>query len=181
MIDKVSIISRGRGIGHLAVLDGTSTLPTKSDMEASICIAMAGIAAEELVLGEPSTGAEADLRRATTTARDMAGRFGMSERLGRVRVLHDEREVFLGRDYLLTREVSQPTLEHLDAEVNRILGEQEALARAMLTRSRRILDSLAEDLIAFETLKGDQLQDAVARVPLHLAGAGEAAAAKSTW
>ncbi|MFN2607373.1 MAG: ATP-dependent zinc metalloprotease FtsH [Acidimicrobiales bacterium] len=164
-LDKLSIVSRGRGIGHLALLSGATVLPTRGDMETSITIAMAGIAAEELVYGEPSTGAEDDLQRATATARDMAGRYGMSERLGRVRVLSDAGEVFLGRDYLRTREVSQPTLEHLDAEVSRILSEQEQRARSVLLQSRAVLDSLAADLVLYETLRGDELASALASVP----------------
>jgi cell division protease FtsH len=127
-------------------------------MEARIAIAMAGMAAEELVLGQPSTGSEGDLERATNTARDMAGRYGMSARLGRVRILAEHREVFLGRDYLHARDVSQPTLEHLDAEVRRILDEQEARAGAILSANRDALDTLASALADAETLRGDHLR-----------------------
>jgi cell division protease FtsH len=160
-IEKMSVVSRGRGIGHLAVLTEDKLLPTRRDMEAQVTIAMGGIAAEELIFGEPSIGAEADLERATNTARDMAGRFGMSSRLGRVRVLREHREVFLGRDYLMTREVSQPTLEHLDAEVRRILDEQEGVALAVLTANRQILDSIAGTLTTQETIQGDELKVAL--------------------
>ena len=163
-IDKLSIIARGRGIGHLALLTDERLLPTRDDMEAQIAIAMAGIAAEELALGQPSTGAEADLERATNTARDMAGRFGMSSRLGRVRVLREQREIFLGRDYLLTRDVSQPTLEHLDAEVRRILDQQEAHARSILDGERRVLDIIASGLVTYETLHGPALAKVLASV-----------------
>jgi cell division protease FtsH len=156
-LDKLSIVSRGRGVGHLALVEET-LLPTRDDMEARIAIAMAGMAAEELVLGQPSTGSEGDLERATNTARDMAGRYGMSARLGRVRVLAEHKEVFLGRDYLQARDVSQPTLEHLDAEVRRILDEQEGRSRAILAANREALDRLATGLAEAETLRGDQLR-----------------------
>ncbi len=162
--DKLSIISRGQGVGHLVLLAEATILPTQTDMEATIAMAMAGIAAEELVFGQHSIGSESDLQRATSTARDMAGRFGMSERLGRVRVLSDQREVFLGRDYLLTRDVSQPTLEHLDREVRRILTEQEEQAKAILTTSRTTLDSLAGKLALHETLRGDDLRAALGAI-----------------
>jgi len=171
-LDKLSVISRGQGVGHLAMLSEGTLLPTQADMEASVAIAMAGIAAEELVLGQHSVGSEADLERATTTARDMAGRFGMSERIGRVRVLSDQREVFLGRDYLKTKEVSQPTLEHLDDEVRRILTEQEAVARQALVGSRTVLDDLADMLAARETLRGSELREALAGVPVRRAPHG---------
>ena len=163
-IDKVSVIARGGGIGHLALLSDDQMLPTRPDLEARIAIAMAGIAAEELVLGHASTGGEADIERATNSARDLAGRFGMSNRLGRVRLLREQREVFLGRDYLLTQEVSQPTLEHLDAEVRQILDEQEGLARSILMRNRAVLDTLSASLISQETVQGDALRDGLANV-----------------
>ena len=164
MIEKLSIIARGRGIGHLALLSDERMLPTREDMEVQIAIAMAGVAAEELALGQPSTGAEADLERATNTARDMAGRYGMSHRMGRVRILREHKEVFLGRDYLLTRDVSQPTLEHLDAEVRRILDQQEALARQILESERRVLDVLAAGLVSHETVHGPPLAKVLSAV-----------------
>ncbi len=173
-LDKLSIIARGRGIGHLALLADERLLPTRDDMESQIAIAMAGVAAEELVLGQPSTGSEADLERATNTARDMAGRYGMSPRLGRMRVLREHREVFLGRDYLQTGDVSQPTLEHLDAEVRRILDEQEAVARSILLAHGRVVDALAQALIAQETVQGPALTKLLGHVRLYRRpGAGE--------
>ena len=178
-LDKLSIVARGRGLGHLSLLDEDTVLPTRSDMRATVTIALAGIAAEELVFGEPSVGSESDLGRATTIARDMAGRYGMSARLGRMRVLHEEREVFLGRDYLLTKEVSQPTLEHLDAEIRTILDEQEAVARLVLESHRSLLDELVEQLVAYETLKGDTLRRALDQVERYVpAGANGSGPAK---
>ena len=170
-IEKVSVIARGRGIGHMALLSEHQLLPTRTEMEAQVAIAMAGVAAEELLFGEPSTGSESDLARATNTARDMAGRFGMSPRLGRVRVLHDQREVFLGRDYLITRDVSQPTLEHLDAEVRRILDEEEAKATSILVAQRAVLDRLVDALVSQETLQGTDLSDLLSAVPRYVKAA----------
>jgi cell division protease FtsH len=166
-VDKLSIVARGRGIGHLALLSEQPLLPTRDDLESQIAIALAGVAAEELALGQPSTGAEDDLERATNAARDMAGRYGMSSRLGRVRVLREQREVFLGRDYQMTRDVSQPTLEHLDAEVHRILDEQERAARTILLAERTVLDALASNLMTAETLDGLALANLLAGVHVH--------------
>jgi cell division protease FtsH len=167
-LDKVSVIARGGGVGHLAMLSEDKTVLTRDDMEADIAVAMAGIAAEELVLGQPSTGSEADLERATNTARDMAGRYGMSARVGRVRLLREHGEVFLGRDYLSSRDVSQPTLEHLDEEVRQILDVQEQAAHKVLSSHRRILDELAQSLIAQETVQGTDLERALAKVRPYL-------------
>ena len=162
-VDKLSVIARGNGVGHLALLEEDKAVFTRDDMEARVTIAMAGIAAEEMVLGQPSTGSEGDLERATNTARDMAGRFGMS-RLGRVRVLREHGEIFLGRDYLSTQDVSQPTLEHLDAEVRRILDEEEEAARTILERHRDVLASLTAALVSQETLQGVELERLLAGV-----------------
>ena len=164
LVEKVSVVARGGGVGHLAMLEDDKAVLTRLDMEAQVCVAMAGIAAEEMVFGQPSTGSEQDLERATDTARDMAGRYGMSSRLGRVRVLRQQGEVFLGRDYLSTQDVSQPTLENLDAEVRRILDQQEAAARFILEHHRNLLDELAGHLIQSETVQGPGLAHLLARV-----------------
>ncbi len=183
VLQKLSVVARGRGVGHLAVFSENRPLMTRSDMEAQIAVAMAGLAAEELVLGEPSTGAEVDLERATNTARDMAGRFGMT-RLGRVRVLQEHGEVFLGRDYLASREVSQPTLESLDSEIRRILDDQEEVAAVILRDNHRALDALANELVQRETLQGAELAGAVAQVRPYVqparVGNGESPAG-GTW
>ena len=100
--DKVSIIARGRGIGHLAVLtEETACCPPARTWRPRSPSPWPASPPRRWLFGEPSIGAEADLERATNTARDMAGRYGMSTRLGRVRVLREHREVFLGRDYLI--------------------------------------------------------------------------------
>jgi len=174
-LDKVSVVARGGGIGHSAVLGEDKAVLTRPDMEARIAVTMAGIAAEELVFGHPSTGSEHDLGRATDVARDMAGRYGMSARLGRMRVLHEQREVFLGRDYLSTRDVSQPTMEHLDAEIRRILDEQEAAAAGILGANRSVLDAMAAALVDHETLQRPELARLLAGVKEHLSPAAVAA------
>ncbi|MDQ6782553.1 MAG: ATP-dependent zinc metalloprotease FtsH [Actinomycetota bacterium] len=171
-VEKVSVVARGRGVGHLAVLGEDKVVLTQPDMEAQIAVAMAGIASEEMVFGHPSTGSEQDLERATGTARDMAGRFGMSRRLGRVRVLRDRGEVFLGRDYLAAGDASQPTLEHLDAEVRRVLDDQERAAREILEANRATLDTLAGALMSYETVQGGELAGILRAVAPRLSPAG---------
>lgn len=157
--NKVSIVARGSGLGHLKVFDDDRALLTRRDMNAQIVIAMAGIAAEEIVFGDPSNGSELDLERATATARDMVGRFGMSPRVGRARVLRDRGEVFLGRDYLVASDVSQPTLERLDMEVARILAEHEETARHILHANGDAVNTLAVTLTHDETVEGAELDD----------------------
>ncbi len=176
---RISIVSRGRGIGHLAMLSEDNLLPTRMDMEVRVAIALAGGAAEEIVLGQASIGSEVDLERATNTARDMAGRFGMSAHLGKVRVLREHQEVFLGRDYLLARDVSQPTLEHLDVEVRRILDEQEQLARSILYAHLPVLDGLAQNLLTQETVEGSDLDQYLRAVQLYPRPEPDSAPARS--
>ena len=170
-VHKVSIIARGRGLGHLATLGDERATLTRDELAARIAVAMAGFVAEELVYGQPSTGAESDLERATHLARDMAGRYGMS-RLGPVRILGQDQEVFLGRDYLQARDVSQPTLEHLDAEVLRIVEEQKQAAHDVLSANRPALAALADALAARETVQGPELDQLLSATA---AGAGAAA------
>ena len=158
-IQKVSIITRGRGIGHLAMLAEERAVVRRSGLESGIAVAMAGVAVEEVVFGEASTGCEQDVERATHAARDLAGRYGLSPRIGRVRVLAQDREVFLGRDYLGARDVSQPTLEELDSEVRRIVDEQFEVARSLIVAHRPVLDVLAEQLMERETLQGSDLEE----------------------
>ena len=167
LVHKLSVVARGAGIGHLGLLSEDKTILTRTDLEDQITIGMAGLAAEELKLKEPSTGSESDLERATHTARDMAGRYGMSERLGRVQVLKQQGEVFLGRDYMAGQEISQPTLEHLDAEVKRILDAQEAVARSIVSSNLDVLDRLASCLVTQETLQGEDLGQLLGAVRAH--------------
>jgi cell division protease FtsH len=168
-IQKVSIIARGRGLGHLALLQEDKDLYTQSEMEVDIAIALSGLVAEILAFDEPSTGSEQDLERATRVARDIAGRYGMSSELGRMRILKADREVFLGRDYFAAQDASQPTLEQLDKDVRAILRRQEERAESLLQNNRRSLDALAEQLVRDETVEGEGLQQLVAQLSLRVA------------
>ena len=173
LLQKVSIVARGRGVGHLALLQGDSSTVTRDDLAANIAIAVAGFAGEELVLGQASTGSEPDLERATNIARDMAGRYGMSANLGLMRVLREDREVFLGRDYLLARDVSPPTLERLDDEIAHILEEQHRIAADILRDHRAALDALSGKLVEVETMQGADLERALSGVRPHLQAVSE--------
>ena len=157
-IDKVTITSRGRHVGHLEVLQRDDRVVIgRSSLLDELVITMAGIAAEELVLGEPSTASEGDLERATELARRIAGRYGMTERVGRIQVLEREEEVFLGRDYLATQHVSSATLEEVDAEVRQLLDAAERDATQVLRANRDRLESLAGALVEREVLEGEAL------------------------
>ena len=157
-IDKVTITARGRHVGHLEVLQRDDRVVVgRSTLLDELAIAMAGVAAEELVFGESSTASEGDLERATELARRIVGRYGMSDAVGRIQVLEKEEEVFLGRDYLATQHISPSTLEAVDAEVRTLLDAAEREATQALRGQRRRLDALAGALVEREVLEDEEL------------------------
>jgi cell division protease FtsH len=122
---------------------------------------MAGLAAEELVFGVPSTGAEQDLAQATELARDMVGRFGMGAR--RRRLLAAEGEGFLGDEVSLAQ-ISGQTHHEMELEIDDLLERAEQEASRLLAAHRAVLDALAERLEIEETLEGPDLEAIVALV-----------------
>lgn len=159
-IDRVSVVARGQGLGQTLLLSNAERVVlTAVDLEAQLCIAMAGTAAEELLFGTASTAGEHDCERATTLAREMAGRYGLSSRLGRVQVLHGAGENGSG-PYV----VSAQALADLDQEVRRLVERAEQAAADILVRCRPVIDQLIERLMQEETLEGPQLAELLAAV-----------------
>jgi cell division protease FtsH len=149
-VRKISIIPRSRSLG--VTLSAPETDQFNYDEQgllARIRVATGGRAAEEVVYGDRTTGAESDIRQATQLARLMVGRFGMSEEIGFVAVLPQDGEASALQG--LT-EVSERTRQRVDAEVKRIVGEAHDEAIRLLTEHRERLDSLAEALVRAETL-----------------------------
>src|SRR5207248_1710257 len=114
----------------------------RSELLAKITTAVAGKASEEVLLGESSTGAEADIEAATDLARQMAGRYGMSDGIGPVRVVAKDAEIFLGRDLAALAQVSPETLGTLDTEVRAIIESAERQARTIAARNRKLIEEL---------------------------------------
>ncbi|HVF75643.1 MAG TPA: hypothetical protein VM938_11395, partial [Acidimicrobiales bacterium] len=178
-IDKVTITARGRHVGHLEMLQRDDRVVIgRAALLSELTVGMAGIAAEELVFGEPSTASEGDLERATELARRVVGRYGMTDTVGRIQVLEREEEVFLGRDYLATQHISPSTLEQIDAEVRSLLDAAEAEATQLLRGERRRLDAMAEALREHEVLEGDELAAFLAPAPKKAARRPTKAAAR---
>jgi cell division protease FtsH len=122
----------------------------KRGLLAHIAVATGGRAAEEVVFGDETTGAESDIRQATNLAHNMVGRFGMSDEIGFVSVLPQDGDgsaVMSG-----VSQVSERTRQRIDDEVKRIVGEAHDNAVKLLTENRHRLDGLAEALIRAETL-----------------------------
>src|SRR5436190_20503088 len=175
-VRKVSIIPRGLALGvTFAAPDSDRYSYSRPELLAKIKVALGGRVAEEVVFGETSTGAESDIQQLTEIARQMVGRWGMSEAVGPVAVLPRD-----GAGPLLpgVAEVSPDTQRLVDAEVRRIVDESHQGVVTLLQENRHRLDSLATALLAHETLDEDAAYAAagVARTATAASGAYSAAA-----
>ncbi|MEM7446218.1 MAG: ATP-dependent zinc metalloprotease FtsH, partial [Pseudomonadota bacterium] len=160
-LHKVTIIPRGRALGVTVQLPERDKFNmAKIELESWMAMAFGGRIAEELIFGEENvtTGAAGDIQMATQRARAMVTQFGMSEKLGRVRYDHNEQEVFLGHSVTQSRNVSEATANVIDDEVRRIIEEGEANARRILTQHLDELHRIAQALLEYETLSGDEVQ-----------------------
>jgi cell division protease FtsH len=154
-VHRVSILARGRTLASVGIRSSDAVLLTRGQLFSQLVTAMGGIAAEELVFGEPSTGAEEDLERATNIARDMVGRFGMGSK--RRRLLSHEIDEFLGGDVALS-DISPETHHEMEREIDRLLNAAEQEATRLLVENRAVLEKLAGRLVTEETLEGDEVE-----------------------
>jgi cell division protease FtsH len=160
-IHRVTVLSRGRTVAAATFGDAEATLLTRSSLHKQLVATLGGIAAEELVLGEGSTGAEQDLEHATDLARDMVTRYGMSDAVGPIRLQVKAGEGFLGDDTTLV-DLSDETQREVEKAVRQMVEEAREEAKGILRAHRRQLDSLATRLDAEETLEGEVLERALA-------------------
>ena len=158
-VHKVTIIPRGRALGV------TMQLPTedryshdRESLLATIAVLMGGRIAEEVFMHQMTTGASNDFERATDLARNMVMRWGMSDVMG-TRVYGDNQsEIFLGRDVMTHKNMSNAVAETVDKEIRRIIDEQYARARAIIEENRDKVEKLAKSLLEWETLESDQIE-----------------------
>ena len=162
-VHRISILDRGKGLGSSAIHREEESILTADQLYEKLVITMAGMASEKLILGQPSTGVEDDLEQATAIARDMVGRFGLSNKLGAVRLLASDIEVFLGNASAIG-EVSEATLRQMDTETRRFVESALADAIAILDQHRADLDALVDRLLEQETLEGKPLSEALSGV-----------------
>ncbi len=166
-VHKVTIIPRGRALGV------TWTLPERDSygrdreqMLQQISMAMGGRIAEEVFMGRMTTGASGDFQQATNMARDMVTRYGMSDLLGPMVYAENEGEVFLGRSVTNTKNVSEATMQTVDAEIRRIIDEQYQVARRLIEGNRDIMEAMKDALLKLETLDMEQIEDLMNRRPV---------------
>ena len=158
----ITIIPAGRAGGvTVSVPEVDTSYNTRGDMIDRIRMSLGGRIAEELIMEDISTGASGDIQQATQIARGMVTRYGMSDRLGTVLYGSGHSEVFLGRDYGTGREYSEQTASIIDEEIQRIVKECYADAKAILTEHIDKLHFVAEYLLAHETMDGDQFAAAM--------------------
>jgi cell division protease FtsH len=148
-VRKISIIPRSRSLGMTLSAPATDQFNyDKQALIARIKVTTGGRAAEEVVFGDMTTGAENDIRQATELARQMVGRFGMSDEIGFVAVLPEDGE----QAYPWMSQASERTRQRVDEEVKRIVDQAHDDAIRLLSEHRDRLDSLAEALVRQETL-----------------------------
>ena len=165
-VHKVTIIPRGRALGVTMSLPAQDRYSyDKGYMLNQISMLFGGRIAEEVFMDQMTTGASNDFERATQIARDMVMRYGMTEALGPMVYAENEGEVFLGRSVTKTTNMSEETMQKVDAEVRRIIDDQYALARRLIEENSDKMHVMAKALLEWETIDSDQLDDIMAGKP----------------
>ncbi len=159
-VTKITILPRGRALGYTMVVpENDKYSVTRNELLDQMAYAMGGRVAEEIVFHDPSTGASNDIEKATGTARKMVTEYGMSERVGAVRLGQGGGEPFLGRDAGHERNYSDQIAYVVDEEVRRLIEQAHDEAYEILTENREILDLLALELLERETLNQAEIAD----------------------
>ncbi len=160
-IHKATIIPRGRALGMVMRLPERDNYSYHRDkMYANLSVAMGGRVAEELIFGydKVSSGASSDIQYATGLARDMVTRWGMSDVLGPLQYAEADEEVFLGYSMNRARQMSNETAVMIDQEIKRIVEGGYNQAKKLLTKHKKQLHALAEALLEYETMSGDEIK-----------------------
>jgi len=165
-VHKVTVIPRGRALGVTMQLPEQDRYSQDRDRLLNmIAVLFGGRIAEELFMNQMTTGASNDFERATDMARAMVTRYGMSDVLGPMVYGENEGEVFLGRSITTHKNVSEATMQKVDAEIKRIIDEQYRLARKLLEDNRDKVEAMAKALLEYETLDADQIGDIMSGKP----------------
>lgn len=159
LVHKVTIVPRGRAGGYaISIPRDESSLLTTQELLDRISGILGGRAAEEIALGNVSTGASDDFRQATNLVRSMITQYGMSDRLGPLQFGQSQGgNVFLGRDFSSDQNYSDAIAYEIDQEMQRIIKEQYTRTKEILTEKRELLELIAETLLEVETLDAEQI------------------------
>ena len=164
-IHKATIIPRGRALGMVMRLPERDSYSYHRDkMYANLAVSMGGRVAEEVIFGydKVSSGASSDIQYATGLARDMVTRWGMSDALGPLQYAEADEEVFLGYSVNRQKNMSNETAQAIDKEIRRIVEQGYDRAKELLKAHRDELETLAQALLEYETLSGDEIKTLLA-------------------
>jgi cell division protease FtsH len=165
-VHKVTVIPRGRALGVTMQLpEGDRYSLDKERMLSTISVLFGGRIAEEVFMNQMTTGASNDFERATSIARDMVMRYGMTDELGPMVYSDNEGEVFLGRSVTKTTNMSEETMRKVDSVIRRIIDEQYAIARRLIESNQDKMHAMAKALLEFETIDSDQIEDIMTGKP----------------
>jgi cell division protease FtsH len=160
-IHKATIIPRGRALGMVMQLPEADKLSqSREQMHSRLAVLMGGRVAEEQIFGydKVTSGASSDISQATKLARAMVTQWGMSDKLGPLAYGDNQQEVFLGHSVAQTQNISEETAELIDEEIRRIVDESYELTKNVLQEKADDLHKIAQALIEYETLTGDELR-----------------------
>jgi cell division protease FtsH len=165
-VRKLSIVARGRTLGTAAHMlsDRDQLIQSEPDLQRQLTVVLAGTAGERIAFGHLSSGVTDDLHAATALARTMVTSFGMSEELGPVTIGEKGGEVFLGASLQDLGSVGPTTLDTIDREVERLVGDAESRAGAVLDRNWNAVEETANALLEHETLSGVALEAVLSTV-----------------
>ncbi len=167
-VHKISVIPRGRALGYTLTLpEEDKFLMTREELNDELAMMLGGRVAEEIMVGDVTTGAANDIERATKVARQMVTEFGMSDDLGPLTLGQKTGEVFLGRDFSSHPDYSEQVAFEIDNEVRRLIDEAHDMALEILGENRENLDRWADVLIDKETIDKAQIEELFASVRKH--------------
>ncbi|TVO58007.1 MULTISPECIES: ATP-dependent zinc metalloprotease FtsH [Denitromonas] len=159
-VHKVTIIPRGRALGVTMQLPAEDRYSQDRErLLQTIAVLFGGRIAEEIFMKQMTTGASNDFQRATDMARRMVTQWGMSDVLGPMVYGEEDGEIFLGRQVTTHKNVSESTMQKVDAEIRRILDQQYAIARKLIEANSDKVEAMTQALLEWETLDADQLDD----------------------
>jgi cell division protease FtsH len=183
-VHKATIIPRGRALGMVKFLpEGDRYSMKYKEYTSQLAVAMGGRAAEEIIFGKDNitSGAVGDIDQATKMARAMVTRMGFSDELGTVAYGENQEEVFLGMSMGRQQNVSEETSRKIDAEVRRLVEEGYKSAHGILMDHKEDFIRVAEALLEYETLSGDEIKDLLAgKRPMRDQGDGAPPPARSS-
>jgi cell division protease FtsH len=159
-VHKITIMPRGRALGYTMILpDEDRYATTRNQMLDQLAYSLGGRAAEELIFHDPTTGASNDIEKATNLARAMVTQYGMTERIGAIKLGVSDSEPFLGRTYGHQRDYSEEVAGVVDEEIRTLITNAHQEAFDILVTNRAILDKLVVELLEKETLLKDEIAE----------------------